>query len=158
MGRCVRNHRAARGACAVSLTSRVVGRLLKLPPAETHDVSVERNLRVPMRDGVTLLADYYAPRRSERKPTILIRSPYGRATFWGTLFGRPFAERGFQVLIQSCRGTFGSGGTFDPFRPEHDDGMDTVAWVREQEWFSGALVTMGASYLGMVQWAIAPYA
>ncbi len=139
----------------MSLTSTMVGRLLKLPPAQTREVVIERNLRVPMRDGVTLLANHYAPRGGELRPTILVRSPYGRAGFWGTLYGRPFAERGFQVLIQSCRGTFGSGGTFDPFRHERDDGLDTVAWMREQLWFSGEFVTMGGSYLGLVQWAIA---
>jgi putative CocE/NonD family hydrolase len=141
----------------MSLTSRIVGRLLKLPPAQTRDVVVRRDLRVPMRDGVTLLADHYAPRSASLPPTILVRCPYGRRGFFGAMLGRPFAERGFQVLIQSCRGTFGSGGEFEPFRREHDDGMDTVAWMREQPWFSGEFVTMGPSYLGLVQWAIAPY-
>ena len=60
------------------------------------------------------------------------------------------------MLIQSCRGTFGSGGTLDPFGPdEHDDGLATVAWLREQPWYPGAFGTAGPSYLGMVQWAIA---
>jgi putative CocE/NonD family hydrolase len=72
------------------------------------------------------------------------------------MFGRMFAERGFQAVIQSCRGTFGSGGTFDPFGPdEHDDGLATVAWLREQPWYPGSFGTCGPSYLGMTQWAIA---
>src|SRR5581483_10551286 len=102
----------------MTITSQLVGRFLKLPPAETRNVGVKRNIGVPMRDGVTLLADHYVPVGLGRRPTILVRSPYGRAGFWGALYGRPFAERGFQVLIQSCRGTFGSGGVFDPFRQE----------------------------------------
>ena len=141
----------------MSITSRLISGLMKLPPAETADVAVTRDLQVPMRDGVVLLADYYAPRSLARRPTILVRSPYGRSGFFGALYGRPLAERGFQVLIQSCRGTFGSGGQFDPFRQEHTDGMDTIAWIRERDWFSGELVTMGPSYLGLVQWAVAPY-
>src|SRR4029079_6743802 len=67
----------------------------------------------------------------------------------------PFAERGFQVLLQSCRGTFGSGGIFDPFRNEEADGLATLAWLEEQPWFNGDLATLGPSYLGNVQWAIA---
>ena len=42
------------------------------------------------------------------------------------------AERGFHVLLQSCRGTFGSGGRFEPMRREASDGQDTVAWLRDQ--------------------------
>ncbi len=141
----------------MTITSQILARLLKLPPAETRNIGVKRVIGVPMRDGVTLLADHYVPVGLGRRPTILVRSPYGRAGFWGALYGRPFAERGFQVLIQSCRGTFGSGGVFDPFRQEHDDGMDTIAWIKSQDWFTGELLMMGPSYLGLVQWATAPY-
>ena len=59
------------------------------------------------------------------------------------------------MLLQSCRGTFGSGGEFEPMRHEIADGQDTVAWLREQSWFDGRLATYGASYLGFVQWALA---
>ena len=139
----------------MTLVSRLVGRLAKLPPAKTQAVIVEHDLRVPMPDGVVLLADRYVPRGSERPPTILVRSPYGRRGFFGLLYGHLFAERGFGVLVQSTRGTFGSGGVFDPYGNEHDDGLATIAWLKRQSWFSGVLATNGPSYLGMVQWAIA---
>lgn len=139
----------------MSMISRLLGLLLRLPPAETHDVVVERDLKVAMPDGVLLLGDHYFPRAGGKRPTVLVRTPYGRAGLWGMLFGRPFAERGFQVFIQSCRGTFGSGGTFDAFRHERADGLATVEWIKQQPWFSGELVTAGPSYLGFVQWAIA---
>jgi uncharacterized protein len=139
----------------MTLSSRLLGWLFDLPPAETRDVVVERDLQVPMPDGVVLLADHYYPRGGDKPPTILLRSPYGRASVFGLLFGQSFAERGFQVLIQSCRGTFGSGGVFAPFRDERADGLATVAWLEQQPWFSGDLATIGPSYLGFVQWAIA---
>lgn len=139
----------------MSLVSRVIGWIYKLPPAETHDVVVARDLKAPMPDGVVLLADRYYPRGNGKPPTILVRSPYGRAAVFGMLFGRPFAERGFQVLIQSCRGTFGSGGKFDAFRNERTDGLATLEWLKQQVWFSGEVATVGPSYLGFVQWAIA---
>ena len=139
----------------MTVLSRLLGRLAKLPPAKTHAVIIERDLKVPMPDGIVLLADHYAPHGSERAPTILVRSPYGRRGFFGLLYGHLFAERGFQVLVQSTRGTFGSGGAFDPYGNEHDDGLATIAWLKQQPWFSGVLATNGPSYLGLVQWAIA---
>src|SRR5215472_3385283 len=140
----------------MTIASRFFERAMKLPPAPNRAVQVERDLRVPMPDGVQLLADRYVPGGAGRPPLVLVRSPYGRRGFWGLVFGRLLAERGFQVLVQSCRGTFGSGGTFDPFGPdEHRDGLATVDWMRRQPWYPGAFATTGPSYLGMTQWAIA---
>jgi putative CocE/NonD family hydrolase len=139
----------------MSFSSRMIGWYFKLPPAETHTVAVERGLKVPMADGVTLLADRYYARQDPARPTILVRTPYGREAPFGVLFGRPLAERGFQVLIQSCRGTFGSGGTFDAFRNERADGLATLAWMKQQPWYSGEFGMLGPSYMGFVQWAIA---
>ena len=109
-----------------------------------------------MPDGVDLLADRWAPRTGgESLPTALYRCPYGRRGVYGLVLCRMLAERGFQVLIQSTRGTFGSGGVFDPMRHERDDGLATVEWLVRQPWFGGSAVLLGPSYLGYVQWAIA---
>ncbi|KAF2128312.1 alpha/beta-hydrolase, partial [Dothidotthia symphoricarpi CBS 119687] len=56
--------------------------------------------------------------------------------------------------LVSCRGTFGSGGTFDAWRNEAQDGVGVVEWMRTQEWYTGSFATMGGSYLGFVQWAL----
>jgi uncharacterized protein len=61
-------------------------------------------------------------------------------------------------LIQSTRGTFGSGGTFDPMRTEREDGLDTLEWLAKQPWFGESIVLSGGSYLGYVQWAVADQA
>jgi uncharacterized protein len=106
-----------------------------------------------MRDGVILLADHYAPATRTPRPTVLMRSPYGRGWQFA-MMARPFAERGYHVLLQSARGTFGSGGTFTPGTHEAADGQDTVGWLRTQDWFSGKVATVGASYLAFVQWAL----
>jgi putative CocE/NonD family hydrolase len=139
----------------MSLTSRILAGLMHLPPAETHNIAITRNIEVPMPDGVVLLADHYAPRRTRGRPTILVRTPYGRGGLFGSLYARPFAERGYQVLIQSCRGTDGSGGQFAYVRHEHEDGLATIAWIKRQPWFAGNLAMTGVSYLGFVQWAVA---
>jgi len=88
-------------------------------------------------------------------PTVLIRTTYGSHTLTTTPIVRPIAERGFQVLVTNARGTFGSGGTFDPFRNERDDGLDTIDWVIKQPWFGDAIVLYGPSFLGYTQWAVA---
>lgn len=136
--------------------SRYIGRAMKLPPAHTRDVQVQRDLRVPMPDGVTLLADRYVAAGAGTPPLVLVRCPYGRRAFWGLMAGRLFAERGFQVVIQSCRGTFGSGGELDPFGvTEQSDAVATVQWMRSQPWYPGSFGTWGPSYLGITQWALA---
>jgi putative CocE/NonD family hydrolase len=139
----------------VALTSRFFRRVFRLPPPRTYEVDVERDVAIPMDDGVELRADIYAPQLTEMLPTVLVRSPYGRAGVFGTLFGRLFAERGMRVVVQSCRGTFGSGGTFRVLLDDRDDGLATVRWIEQQPWFDGRLGMAGPSYLGYVQWAIA---
>ncbi len=119
-----------------------------------HRVRVERDLEVPAADGVTLLADRYAPTDVERAPVVLVRSPYGRRGPFGLMCGQAFASQGFQAVVQSARGGFGSGGVFEPL-DEREDGLATIAWLREQEWFGGAFAMHGPSYLGYVQWAVA---
>ena len=120
-------------------------------------MTVERDLAAKMADGVILLADrWVAASRagtSAPPPVVLLRSPYGRREMG--FVGRLFAERGYQAVIQSTRGTFGSGGEFVPFRHEQEDGAATLAWLAEQPWFGGSAFTFGPSYLGLVQWAVA---
>src|SRR5664280_104981 len=124
--------------------SRLAGRLGRLPPRTVQRVVVERDLRVPVAPDVELLADHYRPIGGERLPTLLVRSPYGRRGVWGLVYGQLFAERGFQVLVQSTRGAYGSGGSLEePMIHEIADGRATVAWLREQPWFSGQLLTLG---------------
>ena len=137
----------------MTLMSRIVGRLASLPPAHTHAVTVERDLRVPMPDGVVLLADRFVARGGERQPIVLVRSPYGRRAIG--VYGQVFAERGYQAVIQSTRGTFGSGGEFDALRNEEADGRATLDWLATQPWFNGSVAMTGPSYVGFVQWAVA---
>jgi putative CocE/NonD family hydrolase len=106
-----------------------------------------------MRDGVVLRADRFAP-DPPKAPTILIRTPYGRG-LRPRLMARAVAAQGFQVVLQSCRGTADSGGVFEPMRHERDDGLDTIEWLRGQPWYTGELCTFGPSYVGFTQWALA---
>ncbi|WP_424872030.1 CocE/NonD family hydrolase [Streptomyces sp. SAI-229] len=124
-------------------------------PAKRHKAGWEPGLVVPAADGSPLITDHYFPRARGDFPTLLVRSPYGRGLPWSPQYGLLFAEQGFHVVLQSCRGTGGSGGVFDLWRNEAADGRATVSWLREQAWFDGTLGTVGPSYLGYVQWALA---
>lgn len=127
-------------------------RLFKLPRART-DYTVTQGLRIPMRDGVLLLADHFAP-TGPASGTVLIRTPYGADLASRALLVAPFAQRGYHAVMAHCRGRFGSGGTFDPFMREVDDAADTVGWLRRQPWFEGRFATYGGSYLSFTQWAL----
>jgi putative CocE/NonD family hydrolase len=58
------------------------------------------------------------------------------------------AAQGYAVLVTDCRGRFASDGEFEPFVGDGDDGYDTVQWAAAQEWCTGAVATIGPSYLG----------
>jgi putative CocE/NonD family hydrolase len=144
----------------MTLLSEIAGRSLRLPRAQTRDLLVERDLPATMDDGVVLLADRYVARAEASSadgsppPTVLVRTPYGRHGFFGLVYGRLLAERGFQVVVQSVRGTFGSGGVFRPF-DERADGLATLRWLRSQPWSEGPIGMIGSSYMGLTQWAVA---
>jgi putative CocE/NonD family hydrolase len=140
----------------VTLISETLARLMRLPRPQTLDVLCVPDLRTAADDGAVLLSDRWVARRDADRPapTVLVRSPYGRRQLVGMLFGRLLAERGLQVVVQSVRGTFGSAGEFSPF-DERADGLATLRWLRAQRWHSGPIGTIGPSYLGFVQWAIA---
>ncbi|KRA97325.1 hypothetical protein ASD83_09255 [Devosia sp. Root685] len=135
----------------MSLSSLYLAWVEDLPP-RLNGVTKTRGLSLTMDDGVVLKTDHYAPRADGPHPTILMRLPYGRRGF--SAICEAYAERGFHVVIQACRGTERSGGEFDPFAKERADGLATLKWIKEQPWFDGRIGLTGPSYLGYAQWAI----
>ena len=138
----------------MSLASAIVARRLRLVSPQTRAIAVQRDLEAVMDDGAVLLADRYAPRGAPPGPTVLVRSPYGRSGVVGLLLGRLLAERGLAVVVQSTRGTFGSGGELNPF-DERADGLATLRWLAAQPWHHGSIGMFGPSYMGLTQWAVA---
>lgn len=130
-----------------------MSRLTNTPPPTTA-YQVRRGVRIPMRDGVELLADHYVPDTDQPAGTLLVRGPYGRTWPNSSAHAAVYAMRGYHVVLQSVRGTFGSGGEFQPTVNEVADGADTAAWLRDQPWFTGSFGTAGLSYLGATQWAL----
>jgi putative CocE/NonD family hydrolase len=115
-------------------------------------------VRLPLRDGVCLATDLYFPatgcdRSPGTFPCILIRTPYDRTASRGT--GEYYARRGYVFASQDVRGRFASEGDFYGFKNEGPDGYDTVEWLAAQPWSNGKIGTMGSSYCGAVQSALA---
>jgi putative CocE/NonD family hydrolase len=137
-----------------TFTGAGLARAWHLPPKRNR-VTITKDVPIALRDGTILLANHYAPVTDEPRPTVLVRTPYGRGVLSGVMTAQMYAERGYHVLLQSTRGTFGSGGTFQPVVHEAEDGQDTIVWLRTQDWFDGRLATLGGSYLGYAQWALA---
>ncbi|RLV55823.1 CocE/NonD family hydrolase [Aeromicrobium phragmitis] len=113
-----------------------------------------------MRDGVRLATTLLIPHELPA-PALLMRLPYGKQLYPGVvthaMLPNPFdlVMAGYAVVWQDCRGTYDSEGEFAPWVNETDDGLDTLNWIRRQEWCSGSVGMYGLSYLAMAEWMAA---
>jgi putative CocE/NonD family hydrolase len=121
--------------------------------AEHYEVTVERNVAVKMRDGVTLRADIYRPKADGKFPVLLVRTPYDKSGPMG--FGLRAAARGYVVVAQDVRGRFESEGEWYPFKYESQDGYDTVEWAAALPYSNGKVGMFGGSYVGATQFLAA---
>ncbi|MBV9366278.1 MAG: CocE/NonD family hydrolase [Solirubrobacterales bacterium] len=112
------------------------------------------NVRIPMRDGVTLAADLVLP-DDLPAPVVVLRTPYGRGGEPQTKRADVFAKAGYCACWVDVRGRGDSQGEFDPYRNDGLDGVDVIAWVAGQEWCDGSAATYGGSYSGRIQWLTA---
>src|SRR5215472_13261911 len=90
--------------------------ILTLPQDSTNSGDhfvLQRNIPVPMRDGVVLRADVLRPIEDGKFPVLVYRTPYGKeaAQREYTTFQRA-AKRGYAVVIEDVRGRFQSDGEF----------------------------------------------
>jgi uncharacterized protein len=120
-------------------------------------IRIEREVPVPMRDGVVLRAEVWRPDNGAAHPAVLVRTPYFKegAAPAAVTDPRLATERGYAVVLQDVRGRGSSGGAFDPFVNEEADGADSVAWVAAQPWCDGRVVMAGMSSVGATQWLAA---
>ena len=112
------------------------------------------NIPVPMRDGVDLSADIWLPASSRGDgpwPVLLLRTIYDNQEPRYIGWTRKFTERGYAVVMQDCRGRGDSGGEWEPYVCELNDGYDTHEWVGRQSWCDGNIGTFGLSYPGFTQ-------
>jgi predicted acyl esterase len=137
--------------------------LLVCAPAASHaegpyEIIVRKNVMIVTRDGIKLATDIYLPGHGGvvapgKFPAILERTPYNKdgAEIWASYF----VPHGFAAVAQDVRGRFASGGNWRPHRDDGVDGYDTAKWIGEQPWSDGGIGTVGTSYPGGIQHALA---
>ncbi|HKZ81582.1 MAG TPA: CocE/NonD family hydrolase [Pyrinomonadaceae bacterium] len=112
------------------------------PPADSNFTATEA--MIPMRDGVRLYTQIYAPvRAAERLPFLLIRTPYGTGALNSARVAQALpelTEDGYVFVFQDIRGRFKSEGQFVMLRQPRDpkdknaidestDTYDTIEWL-----------------------------
>jgi uncharacterized protein len=140
-----------------------------------HGVLIQRNVSVPLRDGVRIYVDVYRPPEIERGlPVLLGWSPYGKhglsnRVFWPasgvdpqwlsplTAFEAPdpvfWCRRGYAVVFADPRGAWQSEGEFHHNGiVEAEDCCETVDWLGAQAWSNGKVGMTGVSYLAAIQY------
>lgn len=140
---------------------------------QAYSMTVEKDVMVPMRDGVKVAVDIYRPDAPGKFPALLSVSPLGKdcqalplppgygmngewphieagdSEFWAT--------RGYVHVIANARGTGRSEGDFQFWfsRHEQEDGHDIVEWMAEQEWCDGNVGMCGISWFAISQYMTA---
>jgi uncharacterized protein len=141
-----------------------------------HDAFVdERDVQIPLRDGVALAADVHRPEAQGSFPALLAFQPWGKdhealgqnfphqrrpSPLWdGSLEGgdtRYLVSRGYAHVIVDARGTGASGGDLPGVMGvggagEGRDIYDVIEWIAAQQWCDGNVGMIGISYLAAVQ-------
>src|SRR5271166_6896329 len=123
-----------------------------------YGVAESKDVMVAMRDGVKLAADIYRPTQygqlaDGKFPVILMRTPYNKEN--SAQGANSFVSHGYVVVLQDVRGRYKSEGHWRPHYDDPNDGFDTAQWIGSQPWCDGGIGTMGSSYGGATQHALA---
>jgi putative CocE/NonD family hydrolase len=135
----------------------------------------KQEYRIPMRDGVTLFTQVYAPRDGSRTyPILMIRSPYGMRRYGSTNYRNTIGpnelcvQDGYIFVWQDVRGRYMSEGEYVNVRPhvrgddaidESSDTYDTIEWLLANvENHNGKVGMWGISYPGFYTSAALPEA
>ncbi len=115
-------------------------------------MNIDKDVYVPMRDGVHMALDVYRPDKPGRYPVIVSRTPYIKDA--ALMAGASVAERqqawtdaGYVTVVSDTRGTGVSEGAYDYYNYENGpwDGYDTIEWAASQPWCDGNVGALGAS-------------
>ena len=123
-----------------------------------YDIQPTRNVMVAARDGVHLATDVYLPARNGMVngplPAIVERTPYNKDSGADAVV-KYFVPRGYAVVYQDIRGRYRSEGHWRAAQDDGPDGADLLKWIVAQPWSNGKIGTVGTSYAGSTQHAIA---
>src|SRR2546421_1037144 len=123
-----------------------------------YSIAETKDVMVAMHDGVKLAADIYRPTQNGQLvdgkfPVILLRTPYNKED--SVQIANSFVPHGYVVVLQDVRGRYKSEGHWRPHVDDPNDGFDTAQWIGSQPWFDGGIGTLGSSYEGATQHALA---
>ncbi|OGA30363.1 MAG: hypothetical protein A3I01_07805 [Betaproteobacteria bacterium RIFCSPLOWO2_02_FULL_65_24] len=141
---------------------------------------IERDVAVPMRDGVRIFVDIFRPDGVQQPiPTLVAWAPYGKHSPRGTYarfhdnggvkpewvskhaaFEAPdplyWTRHGYAVINVDPRGTWHSEGKATFWSADEGrDYYDLIEWVALQPWSNGKVGCHGVSYLAILQWQVA---
>ncbi len=138
-----------------------------------HGMIVEKDVKIPLRDGGYLYADIFRPdTTTEKFPAIANITVYNKDKLWippadleeeanpymNWEAANPlwWVPRGYVCVRIDSRGTGKSPGRCEPSSyQESVDFYDCIEWLAKQEWCSGNLGTLGISYHAACQWRLA---
>jgi len=137
-----------------------------------HDVVIEKDVEIAMRDGARLRADVFRPKSNARFPVIINLGAYMKDKVWvpppdleeapnpymnwETVNPLWWVPRGYAAVRVDTRGSGKSPGRTDPWSPsESSDFYDAIEWAARQPWANGRVGTSGVSYFAMTQWLVA---
>jgi hypothetical protein len=145
--------------------------------ARYFGMKVERDVRVPLRDGSHLAADVFRPDGAGRFPAVITLGPYskdihfrdwnkaypyeslperGPYMHWETVNPEWWVPQGYVVIRVDGRGTGKSPGRGRRLSDdEARDFADAVEWAGEQPFSNGRVAVMGISYFAMNSWRVA---
>ncbi|HEX2215107.1 MAG TPA: CocE/NonD family hydrolase [Xanthobacteraceae bacterium] len=146
---------------------------------------IERDLPVPMDDGLVLRADVYRPDTTSPVPVVMTSGPYGKGVMyqehyklmwdwliaehpdllpgsqrrwltWETVDPEIWVPWGYAVVRVDSRGAGRSPGYLDIFSPRETlDYYRAIEWAGTQPWSSGKVGLNGISYYAINQWHVA---
>ena len=146
-------------------------------------MDVQKDVFIPMRDGVHLAADIYGPTNAGPRPALLTRTPYVKGGMIGSMLGatgrprtgvvgpmrlrpgqnpmlmmlEPLVQAGYVVVVSDTRGTGHSEGVYDYYNFQGGplDGYDTIEWIAAQPWCDGNVGMFGSSAGAVLGYAAA---
>ena len=133
---------------------------------------VEKDVKIPLRDGTILYADVFRPDITEAIPAIMNISVYQKDKVWippadleekanpymnwETANPEWWCPRGYACVRVDSRGTGKSPGRAEPSSYQESlDFYDAIEWIAKRDWCSGSIGTLGISYHASSQWRVA---
>jgi predicted acyl esterase len=133
-----------------------------------YGVTIDRNVDIPVGDGIALKADIYRPDKPGKYPVLFTASPYSKEAQGASMMPNGFTyargwiesgdynfyvRRGYVMVIATIRGARGSGGCFGNLEPDPrsvKDIYEAIEWLAKQPWSTGNVGMNGVSYFSML--------